>query len=412
MPSSLGFIDGPTHGNGGSIAPNADRDAHNVSHTACQITSATRNKIDTGMCGGTTAPRCPPRSGLLSSRSSWIMLSLLCGGSLLGAMTWLVVSSIKSSDTPPQSGSHTQSDVCNLTDTKFCETAFSETAYCEFITNHSYHVAYWANADLHSYGNVIACLISNDKFRYIRDWNIINSSIGTEDVFNIFEALSTGKLENLTQFWISDNQIGDDGMKHFSNVIKPTRKLPKGALASLEWLTLDGNNISSDGMAAFSHALSSKALPTLMTLELYDNEIADHGMVTLSGALSNVPKLTVLWLSNNNIGDKGMVAFSKAIKDGAVPILDMLTLYNNQIGDDGMNALVDAISYGKLARLRWLSLFNNNIGDNGMAAFSTALSYGYMQNLKTLIVSGNKWGNKTAAELEFVCKKRRITLVH
>jgi Leucine-rich repeat (LRR) protein len=364
------------------------------------------------MCGGTTAPRCPPRSGLLSSRASWIMLSLLRGGSLLGAMTWLVVSSIKSSDTPPQSGSHTQSDVCNLTDTKFCETAFSETAYCEFITNHSYHVAYWANADLHSYGNVIACLISNDKFRYIRDWNMINSSIGTEDVFDIFEALTTGKLENLTQFWISDNQIGDDGMKHFSNVIKPTRKLPKGALASLEWLTLDGNNISPDGMAAFSDALSSGALPTLTLLELYDNEIADDGMVALSAALSYVSKLTILWLSNNNIGDSGMIAFSKAIVDGAVPILDMLTLYNNQIGDDGMIALVDAISNEGLAHLTWLSLFNNKIGDKGMTAFSIALSEGHMANLGMLIVSGNKWGNKTAAELELVCKTRNITLVH
>lgn len=58
----------------------------------------------------------------------------------------------------------------------------------------------------------------------------------------------------------------------FADAIKPTDEVPMGSLASLEALFLGDNQISDNGMEAFSAALSSGAMGSLLELYLWGTQ--------------------------------------------------------------------------------------------------------------------------------------------
>ena len=106
------------------------------------------------------------------------------------------------------------------------------------------------------------------------------------------------KSINLTNFDLSDKSVN---MIHFANVLR------NGALARLTKLNVSDNEIGDEGMKVFSSALSSGALASLTKLWLSDNQIADAGMIAFAEALkptSNFPvgslnSLTNLFLEYN-----------------------------------------------------------------------------------------------------------------
>ena len=73
-----------------------------------------------------------------------------------------------------------------------------------------------------------------------------------------------GSLANLTRLDLTDNQIGDEGMKAFSTSIT------SGALGKLTYLNLGSNQIGDEGIKAFSAAIARGSLGNLETL-MIDN---------------------------------------------------------------------------------------------------------------------------------------------
>ena len=124
-------------------------------------------------------------------------------------------------------------------------------------------------------------------------------------------ALSTGELSSLTILDLSDNRIGDEGMKAFSEA------LSRGVLASLTVLDLSDNRIGDEGMKAFSTALSSGALGSLVELWLHDNKISRDGMSAFAQEIArgSLASLEDLYIHNNDAASDAVIA---AVRNRAV----------------------------------------------------------------------------------------------
>ena len=157
-------------------------------------------------------------------------------------------------------------------------------------------------------------------------------------------------------------------------------------------------------------------LINLTVLEIYRNQIGDHGAIVLAGLVN----LTSLSLDINEIGDSGAVALAKLtnlislnlgmnhISDNGVVAfaalinVTSLRLEYNRIGDDG------AASLAKLTKLTSLSLRQNRISDYGACTLAKLTNLAFLDlsdnqmtdegvkflvnipNLKTLYLDGNK----------------------
>jgi hypothetical protein len=77
------------------------------------------------------------------------------------------------------------------------------------------------NRNLSGYGADIACLISRNYFENVTDLSFSNSEIGNEWMTVFSNALkhNGGALSSLTHLQLDDNQIGDAGMKAFSDAL-------------------------------------------------------------------------------------------------------------------------------------------------------------------------------------------------
>ena len=109
-------------------------------------------------------------------------------------------------------------------------------------------------------------------------------------------------------------------MVAFANAIEPTPENPMGALAKLKYLFLTDNQVGDEGIKAFASAIASGALGSCQVINL----------------------------RSNNIGEAGMQAFSDAIRSGALGLCTTIYLGENKIGDVGMQALATAVSSGAL----------------------------------------------------------------
>jgi Leucine-rich repeat (LRR) protein len=156
-------------------------------------------------------------------------------------------------------------------------------------------------------------------------------------------------------------------MRAFSNA------LDSGALASLLRLDLGWNHIGSLGMRYLSR-YPGTILANCQELHLSGNGIGDLGMQAFSGTLvvGGVPTLAhcqKLYFDSNSISDTGMEAFSEALSSGALPAVTFLSLSYNQLGDDGVTAFLYACAGGALSQLVELRLAMNQISVVGMSAF-------------------------------------------
>jgi Leucine-rich repeat (LRR) protein len=167
-------------------------------------------------------------------------------------------------------------------------------------------------------------------------------------------------------------------------------------------------------LANVSRGLCS--LGALRTLNLYNNQIADQGMIALANAIGNgsMGNLVELFLPTNAIGDPGMIAFADALKSpiGSMPNLACLGLFENQIGDASLIAFADTIRCsGSMANLTTLDLANNSISDAGMISLSEAI--GSLPLLVKLSVDYGPPGSSQSSHqlLEAACEARGIDLV-
>ncbi|KAL9965620.1 hypothetical protein ACROYT_G029447 [Oculina patagonica] len=174
---------------------------------------------------------------------------------------------------------------------------------------------------------------------------------------------------------------------------------------SLTGLNLCFNNIGDHGAAGLAEALQNNT--SLTELYLSVNNIGDHGATGLAEALQNNTSLTVLYLSYNNIGDHGAAGLAEALQNNTS--LTVLYLSRNNIGDHGATGLAEALQNN--TSLTVLHLSGNNIGDHGAAGLAEALQNN--TSLTELDLSGNNIGDHGAAGLaEALQNNTSLTVLH
>ena len=107
-------------------------------------------------------------------------------------------------------------------------------------------------------------------------------------------------------------------------------------LARLYELWLSNNEIGDDGMVALADALAVGALAGLGDLRLQFNAIGEVGLRALAAAVSSHGALANTWylgLSDNRFGDDALRALEAAIAAGGLARLEFLTITSASVSD-------------------------------------------------------------------------------
>ena len=156
-----------------------------------------------------------------------------------------------------------------------------------------------------------------------------------------------GRLEHIS---FMNCQIGDTGFTALSSACA------NGSL-KLKLMYLSDNRIGNEGMKAFAAAAAMGSMRCLNILLLARNQISDEGIKAFADTIGSLGALEVLSLGGNKIGDAGMAEFSHAISSRSLGALTHLNLLQgNQISDAGVKDLSRAISSGSLVSLRELGV--------------------------------------------------------
>jgi len=128
----------------------------------------------------------------------------------------------------------------------------------------------------------------------------------------ILEGLGLLRVERLPRLRLLDIS----GCTNGPDLLLPA--LP--ALARLRSLRVGGCNMGAAGCASLLAALP----PSVTTLDLRNNGLADEGAIALAAALPRLPALSNLNLARNSVGDPGAAALAEALgKTGWVRTLVM-----------------------------------------------------------------------------------------
>ncbi|KAA0701665.1 NACHT, LRR and PYD domains-containing protein 3 [Triplophysa tibetana] len=179
---------------------------------------------------------------------------------------------------------------------------------------------------------------------------------------------------------LSDNNVGDSGVKLISTVLEN----PHCKLKTLKLMKC-GITITDEGCVALTsdQTLGDSEVKQicdvlenphckLETLKLSQCKITDEGCVALTSALrSNPSHLRHLDLSDNNVGDSGVKLISTVLENPHCK-LETLKLSLCKITDEGCVALTSALRSNP-SHLRHLDLSDNNVGDSGVKLISTVL---------------------------------------
>ena len=157
------------------------------------------------------------------------------------------------------------------------------------------------------------------------------NQITADGVDVLCKALSDGNFAQLKVCDLNGNaKFGDKGLSALGLAVS------HGSLAALTNLFLDNTSIGDEGLVAFARSLrgSNGVLPMLFELWLSNNQIGNDGAVALFDALggsatSAMPKLGDLRLQYNLIGDPGIHALSSAVERGALSTAWYLGLAEN-----------------------------------------------------------------------------------
>lgn len=122
----------------------------------------------------------------------------------------------------------------------------------------------------------------------------------------------------------------------------------------------------------------------LVSLNLANTCVGDHGVDALVRALPSNETLKHLLLKNNHIGPVGAVAFAGLLKSPHCALWT-LDLSANRVGDDGAEAMGEALAENTV--LRCLDLATNRIGDRGLTAIAKGMS------INSSLSALRLWGN-------------------
>ncbi|XP_057184898.1 NACHT, LRR and PYD domains-containing protein 3-like isoform X2 [Triplophysa rosa] len=179
---------------------------------------------------------------------------------------------------------------------------------------------------------------------------------------------------HLTHLDLSDNNVGDSGMKLICDVLENPH-------CKLETLRLSRCKITDEGCVALTSALRSN--PSHLThLDLSDNNVGDSGVKLICDVLENphckLKTLKLNWCeititdegcvaltSDRNVGDSGVKLICDVLEN---PHCKLKTLELNwcKITDEGCVALTSALRSNP-SHLTHLDLSDNNVGDSGVS---------------------------------------------
>ncbi|XP_076832906.1 NACHT, LRR and PYD domains-containing protein 3-like isoform X2 [Brachyhypopomus gauderio] len=174
----------------------------------------------------------------------------------------------------------------------------------------------------------------------------------------------SSKLSHLRELDLSQNNIGDSGVKEISNTLKKDS-------CKLETLKLNNCNLTADSCAALGPILNKNS--TLKTLSLCHNELRDEGVTLLTSGLKNPNcKLDALMLSNCKVKLGGFQSLISALRSNP-SYLRVLDLGRNCPGDLGVKHLLTSLENIQCG-LETLKLNECGITDNSIAALTLFLS--------------------------------------
>ncbi|KAK8444499.1 hypothetical protein SEVIR_9G147000v4 [Setaria viridis] len=234
----------------------------------------------------------------------------------------------------------------------------------------------------------------------LRYLNISDNALGEKGVRAFSELLKS--QENLEELYVMNDGISEDAAKALSELIPSTEKLKvlhfhnnmtgdEGAVyvaemvkrsPNLESFRCSATRIGSDGGVALSEALGT--CTRLKKLDLRDNLFGVDAGIALSKTLPKLPDLVELYLSDLNL-ESCTVAIANALKQSA-PQLEVLELAGNEINAKAAPAVAECLT--AMQSLKKLTLAENELKDEGAVIIAKSLEDGHT-DLKELDVSTN-----------------------
>ncbi|RCV41584.1 hypothetical protein SETIT_9G148500v2 [Setaria italica] len=234
----------------------------------------------------------------------------------------------------------------------------------------------------------------------LRYLNISDNALGEKGVRAFSELLKS--QENLEELYVMNDGISEDAAKALSELIPSTEKLKvlhfhnnmtgdEGAVyvaemvkrsPNLESFRCSATRIGSDGGVALSEALGT--CTRLKKLDLRDNLFGVDAGIALSKTLPKLPDLVELYLSDLNL-ESCTVAIVNALKQSA-PQLEVLELAGNEINAKAAPAVAECLT--AMQSLKKLTLAENELKDEGAVIIAKSLEDGHT-DLKELDVSTN-----------------------
>ncbi|GJM90752.1 hypothetical protein PR202_ga07061 [Eleusine coracana subsp. coracana] len=235
----------------------------------------------------------------------------------------------------------------------------------------------------------------------LRYLNISDNALGEKGVRAFSDLLRS--QEKLEELYVMNDGISEEAAKALSELIPSTEKLKvlhfhnnmtgdQGAMSiaemvkgspNMESFRCSATRIGSDGGVALAEALET--CTGLKKLDLRDNLFGVDAGIALSKTLPKLPDLVELYLSDLNLENKGTVAIASALKQSA-PHLEVLELAGNEINAKAAPDL--AVCLGAMQSLKKLTLAENELKDDGAVIIAKSLEDGHT-NLKELDVSSN-----------------------
>ncbi|XP_063049932.1 NACHT, LRR and PYD domains-containing protein 3-like [Engraulis encrasicolus] len=206
----------------------------------------------------------------------------------------------------------------------------------------------------------------------------------------------------LRHLYLSDNHIGDDGVKELCMGLKSTN-------CALETLSLSDCGVTGEGYTALASALQSNP-SHLEELYLRGNDPGDSGVKLLTDLLQDPQcKLKGLRISSCGLTEQSCATLASVLRKESLK-LRHLDLSDNPIGDDGVLLLCSGLKSPNCA-LETLRLSACGVTGKGYAALASALK----SNLEELDLRGNDPGESGVKLLTDLlqdpqCKLRRLRL--
>ncbi|XP_052445995.1 NACHT, LRR and PYD domains-containing protein 12 isoform X11 [Carassius gibelio] len=177
--------------------------------------------------------------------------------------------------------------------------------------------------------NQIAALLQ-DKHCTLNTLILKNNCI-TEGGCQVLAAALNSNPSNLTELDLSENKLGNPGMKIISTLFENVQ-------CRLEKLKLNCISITYEGCAALASVFNSN----LRELDLSWNQIGDSGVTEISSLLRNSQTLQILRLSDCSITEEGYKALSSALRSNPSHLIE-LDLTGNDPGESGVKLLSDLL---------------------------------------------------------------------